>query len=80
LKGCDSETAACLRSWLTQDYPGPLQFIFGVASPDDDVCQLVSSAMAEHPERAATLVICPERLGSNGKVSQLMQMERLYRA
>src|SRR5262245_47489048 len=31
LKGCDSETEGCLRSWLTQDYAGSLQIIFGVA-------------------------------------------------
>src|SRR6185436_17888058 len=24
LKGSDFETAGCLRSWLTQDYPGPV--------------------------------------------------------
>src|SRR5439155_12250514 len=29
LKGCDSETEACLRTWLEQDYPGPMQVLFG---------------------------------------------------
>ncbi|HEY5913906.1 MAG TPA: glycosyl transferase, partial [Verrucomicrobiae bacterium] len=32
LKGCDPSTEACLRSWFTQDYPGPVQILFGVAS------------------------------------------------
>ena len=30
LKGCDAETAACLRSWLEQDYQGPVEILFGV--------------------------------------------------
>src|ERR1700704_228273 len=35
LKGCDGETEANLTSWLTQDYPGPVQLLFGVASSND---------------------------------------------
>jgi len=31
------------RSWLTQDYPAPIQILFGVASADDPVCSLVGA-------------------------------------
>jgi len=41
LKGADAETAACLRSWLTQDYRGPVQVLFGVASAEDPACGIV---------------------------------------
>jgi len=77
LKGCDSETEGCLRSWLTQDYAGSLQIIFGVASSDDPVCGLVRRLMAQHPERSAQLLVCSERIGANAKVSQLVQLDRL---
>jgi ceramide glucosyltransferase len=77
LKGCDAETAGCLRSWLTQDYPGRVQILFGVTSADDPVCSVVHQLIAEHPGCRAQLVICEERLGPNAKVSQLVQLERL---
>ena len=32
LKGCDAFTEDCLRSWFTQQYAGPVQILFGVAS------------------------------------------------
>ena len=79
LKGCDAETAACLRSWFTQEYAGPVQILFGVASDTDPVCAVVRQLMAEHPEREAQLVICRENLGPNAKVSSLAQLEPLAR-
>jgi ceramide glucosyltransferase len=79
LKGSDSETAGCLRSWLRQDYPGEVQVLFGVASAEDPVCELVRELIAAHPQLEAQLVICPEPLGTNAKVSTLAQLERLAR-
>lgn len=76
LKGCDAKTRECLRSWLTQDYAGRVQVLFGVASADDPVCGVVRELLGEHPERTAELVICGEQLGLNAKVSQLIQLER----
>src|SRR5687767_1352766 len=38
LKGCDEHTADCLRSWLEQEYRGPVQILFGVARENDPVC------------------------------------------
>jgi len=77
LKGCDSETAECLRSWLTQNYDGPFEVLFGVELASDPVCTVARRVMAEHPQCPAQLVICSERLGSNAKVSKLVQLERL---
>lgn len=79
LKGCDAETAACLTSWLAQDYPAPVQILFGVASPSDPVCDLVRELLTRFPRADAQLVICGERLGANAKVSSLVQLERLAR-
>ncbi len=79
LQGCDAETKTCLRSWLAQDYPGPAQFLFGVASAEDPVCPVVRELLAEFPQRGAQLVICAAALGVNGKISTLRQLEPLIR-
>jgi ceramide glucosyltransferase len=75
LKGCDAETANCLRSWFQQTYPGPMQILLGVASAEDPVCALVGSVIAEFPQADARLIICAEDLGANAKVSTLRQLE-----
>ena len=76
LKGCDAETLACLRSWFRQDYSGPLQILFGVASADDPICELVKRLIAEHPTVRAELLICSELLGANAKVSTLAHLQK----
>ncbi len=77
LKGADEFTEMCLRSWLTQDYAGPVQALFGVATADDPAGAVVQKLLAEFPKADAQLVICPEQLGANAKVSTLIQLERL---
>ncbi|MBI3877178.1 MAG: glycosyltransferase [Verrucomicrobia bacterium] len=77
LKGVEPDTAACLRSWLAQDYPGEVQVLFGVASPDDPVCAEVRKLLAEFPQRDAQLILCAEQLGANAKVSTLIHLARL---
>jgi ceramide glucosyltransferase len=77
LKGCDSETPACLRSWFEQQYDGPVQLLFGVASMDDPVCAVVERFITDHPGVPAQLVVCSETLGTNSKISKLAQLERL---
>lgn len=67
----------CLRSWLTQDYAGPVQTLFGVADANDPACAVVRKLLAEFPQAEAQLVVCPEQLGANAKVSTLFQLERL---
>jgi ceramide glucosyltransferase len=77
LKGVDEHTEECLRSWFNQTYPGKMQILFGVASPDDPVCPLVRRMIGEYPAAHAQLVICHEVLGFNAKVSSLIQLRRL---
>lgn len=77
LKGLDPETRGCLESWFRQDYRGPVQLLFGVADEKDPVCELVRKLIAEHPQANAQLVLCPEQLGPNAKVSTLVHLERL---
>jgi ceramide glucosyltransferase len=76
LKGGDDFTEKCLRSWLTQDYPGPVQVLFGVASEADPACAVVRALLKDYPAADASLILCPENLGANAKVSTLIQLQR----
>ncbi|MBE7503403.1 MAG: glycosyltransferase [Verrucomicrobiales bacterium] len=75
LKGADSETEACLRSWLTLDYAGPVQVLFGVADAEDPAAAVVRRLQTEFPQADVELVVCTGRLGPNSKVSKLAQLE-----
>ena len=75
IKGCDAHTESCLRSWFTQDYAGEIQILFAVAAANDPACAVVEKLIREFPQRDAHLLICPERLGTNAKVSKLAQIE-----
>lgn len=75
LKGCDAETRRCLQSWFAQSYPGPVQILLGVADAEDPVCAVARELIAAHPHCDARLVICPDSLGANAKVSTLVQLE-----
>ncbi len=77
LKGMDEYTEACLRSWFEQDYPGEVQIIFGVASAEDRVCDVVRKLINEFPDKDAQLRICGPLTGTNLKVSKLAEMETL---
>jgi len=77
LKGRDAETEACLRSWLAQEYRGDVQILFGVASAQDPVCDVVRRLLQASPARDAQLVVCGPLQGANLKVSKLMQLESM---
>jgi ceramide glucosyltransferase len=62
------------RSHAMQAYAGEYELIFGAGSQDDPAVEAVHRLIAEFPECRIELVICPERLGTNGKVSNLIQM------
>ena len=77
LKDCDATTAESFQSWFDQNYPGQVQFLFGVADAGDPVCLIARELIEKNPGRDAQLVVCAESLGANGKVSTLVQLERL---
>jgi ceramide glucosyltransferase len=76
LKGCDSETESCLRSWFDQSYGGKSELLFGVASENDPVCEIVRRLIQEYPEQPAELAICKPILGANAKVSSLCYLAK----
>jgi ceramide glucosyltransferase len=73
LKGMDPEIYASLRSHCLLDYP-EYEIIFGVNSSDDPAVASVEQLRREFPEHPIQLVVCPEVLGGNRKVSSLIQM------
>jgi len=77
LKGCDRDTEDCLRSWFAQEYTGRVQILFGVASADDPVCDIVRKLQEEFPSADSQLIVCAPLRGANAKVSKLMELERL---
>lgn len=77
LKGCDTATEDCLRSWFAQDYAGEIQILFGVASAEDPVCAVVRKLMREFPTCDAQLVVCTQLIGANAKVAKLAELQKL---
>lgn len=76
VKGADPGTEEALESWLRQTYPAPVEILFGTESAGDPAAACVRALLERHPGVPARLVFCPERLGLNRKVSNLIQMAR----
>jgi ceramide glucosyltransferase len=73
LKGVDPEIYESFRSHCLQEYP-EYEIIFGVSDPGDPAIASVEQLRREFPDRPIRLVVCPEKLGANVKVSNLEQM------
>ncbi|MGC1647371.1 MAG: bacteriohopanetetrol glucosamine biosynthesis glycosyltransferase HpnI [Candidatus Sulfotelmatobacter sp.] len=72
LKGADPDIYESFRSHCLQDYP-EYEIIFGVSDPDDPAVASVQQLQREFPERSIRLVVSPNKLGANVKVSNLEQ-------
>jgi ceramide glucosyltransferase len=72
LRGADPELYQALRSHCTQDY-AEYELILGVSDPADPAVPMAEQVVREFPGRAR-LLLCPEALGANRKVSNLIQM------
>ena len=74
VKGVDPRMYAGLVSHCVQEYAGAYELVFGVSSLEDAAVAEVARLQAEWPAVSIRIVECPERLGANGKVSNLAQM------
>jgi ceramide glucosyltransferase len=74
LKGLDPGMMDAFRSHCRQNYAGDFELLFGVSSMDDPAVAAVKQLQGGFPQRAIQLVECPQRLGTNGKVSTLAQL------
>jgi len=73
VRGTDPRAYECFRSHCLLDYP-EYEIIFGVHDPADPAVALVERLKQEFPQRRIELVVCPRELGTNRKVSNLIQM------
>jgi ceramide glucosyltransferase len=74
VKGLDPEMYAGFSSHCLQDYQGPYEILFGVSNMADPAVAAIERLQKEFPQRAIRLILCPQLLGPNGKVSNLVQM------
>src|SRR5271169_2520878 len=73
LKGIDPDIYESFRSHCVQDYP-EYEIVFGVRDVADPAVAAVQKLQQEFPSHAIRLVVCPNILGANVKVSNLAQM------
>jgi ceramide glucosyltransferase len=76
VKGLDQSMYAGLVSHCKQTYAGNFEIVFGVSSLYDPAVVEIERLQEEFPECTIRLVECSDRLGTSGKVSNLVQMIR----
>ena len=74
LHGAEPGLYRHLAGFCVQDYPSPVQIVFGVADPSDPAVEIVRALIAAFPDRALTLAVNSRRHGVNAKVSNLINM------
>jgi ceramide glucosyltransferase len=74
VKGVDPRMFAGLVSHCAQVYAGEFELVFGVSSVEDAAVREIARLRVEWPDVSIRLVECKERLGTNGKMSNLAQM------
>jgi ceramide glucosyltransferase len=65
-----------IETFFHQDYPGKIQFVFGVQDPSDGAIASVKSLIERYPALDILLVVNAAPHGLNRKVSNLINMTR----
>jgi ceramide glucosyltransferase len=74
LLGAEPELYGRLARFCGQDYPSPIQIVFGVADPADPAVGTVRDLIAAFPDADLKLVVSSRQHGANHKVSNLINM------
>lgn len=74
LKGVEPALLGNLASFCAQDYPGPVQIVFGVQSPKDNAIAVVHRLQADFPDRDISLVVDVTTHGTNPKIANIINM------
>src|SRR5215813_1967907 len=74
LCGDEPQLREALLSFCTQDFPAPLQIIFGVRSPTDSALPIARELKAQHPHLDIEIVVDPRVYGPNFKASNVINM------
>ncbi len=79
LSGVEAQLAEHIETYFKQDYPGRIQFVFGVQDPDDGAVPVVQMLMRRYPQLDLQLVVNGAAHGANRKVSNLINMGQVAR-
>ncbi len=74
LSGMEAALLRNLRSFCEQDYPGAVQYLFGVHDAHDPALEVVKQLQMLYPHAHITTVANGDMHGSNRKVSNLINM------
>jgi ceramide glucosyltransferase len=74
LHGNEWALLANLSSFCEQDYPGPMQFLFGVHDSTDPALESVEALRRLHPDADITVVADARLYGPNRKISNILNM------
>ncbi len=74
LHGAEPNLYVNLARLCAQDYPAPVQIVFGVNDAADPAIAIVRKLIAAFPDRDLKLAIAGRRHGANRKVSNLINM------
>lgn len=76
LCGDEPRLREALLSFCQQDFPAPLQIIFGVRSPADTALPIARELKEQHPGLDIEIVVDPAVYGPNFKASNVINMMR----
>jgi ceramide glucosyltransferase len=79
LSGIEARLSENIETYFNQDYPGDIQFVFGVQDPDDGAIPVIEALMRRYPQLDLQLVVNRATHGSNRKVSNLINMGQVAR-
>jgi ceramide glucosyltransferase len=79
LFGFEARLSENIETYFNQDYPGAVQFVFGVQDPGDRAIPVVKSLIERYPRLDLRLVVNGAAHGGNRKVSNLINMGQVAR-
>lgn len=79
LRGAEPDLGNKLASFCNQDYPGPVQMLFGVQDAQDPAVAVVERLIAERPDRNLQLLVCANPAGPNPKIATLIGLQGYIR-
>ncbi len=79
LAGVEAQLSENIETFFHQDYPGAVQFVFGVQDPADSAIPVVKSLIEQYAGRDIQLVVNGAMQGVNRKVSNLINMGQVAR-
>lgn len=74
LCGDEPRLREALELFCSQDFPAPLQIIFGVRSPTNSALPIAHELKAQHPHLDIEIVVDPRVYGPNFKASNVINM------